>query len=75
VSNLQFRIIKEYPGHTVVCLGVVSIQDIDQVVAEKIIHIAWHYFVNSGPNSDSQFIDWLVERYGFTAVKDPLSKT
>lgn len=65
----KFRFIRDYDDHDPVVLGQAE-TDMGDEQAEQLVQMAWGDFQDSRPDSDSQFIDWLVEKHGFRKVDD-----
>jgi hypothetical protein len=68
---MQFRITeKDDDGYDIYLGSVKSPPSLNQKQAEGQIIDAWDDFKATEPEADSEFIQFLVDRYTFTAVKD-----
>ena len=69
---MKIRIIKEWDDHEPVVLGIVEANELylSGADAKKAVDDAWVSFQATEPESDTEFIDFLVRLMNFRKVQD-----
>jgi hypothetical protein len=73
MKTKKFRLHYEDKEHDSYFLGAVQTPDDDEMTKEDIQHLisdAWDEFQSEEPDSDSEFVAFLVENHGFIELKD-----
>lgn len=65
----KLRIIRSWDDHEPVVLGHVS-TSMGEDHAQRVVEDAWEAFKATEPDSDSQFLGYLVENHGFRIIED-----
>lgn len=70
---MKIRIVRQYDDFDPIVLGQVDMTGVSDLDASDIINTAWLRFQETEPNTDSEFIKYLTDKFGCIEIKDEFS--